>query len=210
MNAIKPIENDANYIQAEISWLAARTARLAAENELRDAERDMTVHGTRVGRRHKPVAAEEARRVASIFRLKETKLRTDIDARLEASRKAGVTLGLDKLCGEHALNPHERLALLVAVVPTLGEKLVQEVLGRLDSYMVSSPSVEMIILLAEAESVGERLAIRAMFDSPEMKLVSGELITMDFHNREASPADLPGAQFSLTESAFQTILGLVQ
>jgi hypothetical protein len=208
MNPIKPFTTNANYIESEIHWLCVRTSRLAAEQELRAAERDINSHGTRVGRRHKPVAADEARRLATVFRTQEDKLRADIDARIEATRKSGVTLGLDRLCEQHDLAPYERLALLVAVVPTLGEKLTQEVLGKLDSYIVNQPSVEMLIILTESQSVEDRLKVRSMFNSPEVPLVKLGLISMDFHRNEASPADLPGAQFSLTEMAFNTIVGL--
>ena len=208
MNPVKPFANNAIYIEHEIRWLAARTSRLAAEQELREAERDINSHGTRVGRRHKPVAADEARRLATVFRTQEDKLRADIDARIEMNRKAGGTLGLDRLCEQHHLGTHERLALLVGVVPTLGEKLTQEVLGKLDAYIVNQPSVEMMLLLTESESVEDRLAVRALFNSPEVGLVKHGLISMDFHRNEASPADLPGAQFSLTEMAFNTICGL--
>ena len=208
MNTPKPFENDADYIEEEIHWLAARTSRLAAEQELREAEQEVSIHGTRVGRRHKPVAADEARRVASIFRSKEDKLRAAIDARLEVSRTAGFTPGLHRLSDEHGLTKNERLALLTALVPTLGEKLMQEVLGKLDSYIVSSPAVEMLILLSGSESVGARLSVRAFFSSPDVPLIRNGLISMDYFSREASPADLPGAQFSLTESAFKTILGI--
>ena len=203
-----PFATDPEYMQAEIGWLAARTARLAAEQELREAERDTNIHGTRVGRRHKPVAAEEARRIAAIFRAKEDRLRAAIDARLDVTRKAGTTVGLDRICDEHDLTGDERLVLLIAAIPTLGEKLTQETLGRLDAYIVSSPSVEMIILLTEAESVEDRLKVRALFNSPEVKLIKAGLISMDFHTREAAPSDLPGAQFSLTESTFRAIFGI--
>jgi len=208
MTAAKPFENNASYIESEIQWLTARTSRLAAEQELREAERDVSIHGTRVGRRHKPVAADEARRVATIYRAKEDKLRADIDARIDATRKAGTVLGLVKLSEQHGLSSHERLALLLAVVPTLGERLMNEVAGKLDAYVVNQPSVEMLIILTESESVEDRLAVRAMFDSPEVPLVKHGLISMDFHTREASPADLPGAQFSLNADAFNTIVGL--
>jgi len=204
----KPFDTAPEFVEFEIQWLAARTARLHAEQELREAERDVNIHGTRVGKRHKPVAAEEARRVAAIFRAKEDKLRGEIDARLEATREAGTVLGLQRLADEHDLTGDERLALLVATVPTLGERLTQEVLGKLDSYIVSSPSVEMMILLTEAEPVEDRLKVRAMFDSPEVPLIKSGLISMDFHTREAAPSDLPGAQFSITENAFKAILGL--
>ena len=203
-----PFDTDAQYIQSEVHWLAARTSRLAAEHELQEAEQDTNIHGTRVGKRHKPVAADEARRVATLFREKEGKLRADIDARLEVTRKAGTVLGLDRICMEHDLSTVERLALLVAAIPCLGERLTQNILGKLDSYIVNQPSVEMMLLLTESESVEDRLKVRALFNSPEVGLVKHGLISMDFHRNEASPADLPGAQFSLTEMAFNTILGL--
>lgn len=208
MSTIKPFENDPDYIQQEIGWLAARTSRLAAEQALREAEHDINSTGIRVGRRHKPIAGEEARRVATICRAKEEKLRGDIDGRIEAARKAGVVLGLDKLCDEHDLTPYERLALLLAVVPPLGEKFVEEVLGKLDTYLVTSPTVEMAMLLTESQSVEDRLTIRAMSDSAEVPLIKHGLVSMDYHTREASPADLPGAQFMITESAFRALLGL--
>ena len=205
--SITPFSTDADYIQTELAWLSARTARLHSSHELREAEQELDLRGTRLGRRHKPVAAEEARRQVEVHRAEEKLLRSEIDARLKATRKAGVVLGIDYLCDEHGLSEDERLALLTATVPCLGEGLTQRVLGKLDSYIVSSPSVEMLILLTEAESVEDRLAVRAMFASSEVRLVRCGLVTMDFFNKEASPADLPGAQFSLTASAFNKIVG---
>jgi len=205
--SITPFATNADYIQTELAWLTARTCRLHAQHELREAEQEVDVRGTRLGRRHRPVAAEEARRQVEVHRAEEKLLRSEIDARLKVTRQAGVVVGLDSLCAEHGLNDNERLALLTATVPCLGEGLTQRVLGKLDSYIVSSPSVEMLILLTEAESVGDRLAVRAMFASSEVRLVRCGLVAMDFFNKEASPADLPGAQFSLTASTFNKIVG---
>lgn len=203
-----PYSGDAEYIDDEITWLTTKAQRLAAEFDLREAERDPGCHGTRVGRRHKPVAADEARRRVSAHHEQEIALRSAVDARLHATRTVGTTLGLDQLCIECALDGAERLALLAALMPALGEKLTQAVLGGLDSYIVTSPTVELLLLLAEAKTVAERLKVRAMFESPEAPLVKHGLVTMEYHGREASPADLPGAMFTLTEGAFRAILGL--
>lgn len=208
-----PYLGNADYLDDEFAWLAIKAHRLAAEHDLREAERVPCGRGSRSGRRRRSDttdAADEASQAAVELRTQEDELRADIDGRLEASRGAGVSLGLDQLCQLHDLSLHERLALLVATVPCLGEKLMQAVLGKLDSYIVSSPSIDMLVLLTEGNTVTDRLQIRAIFDHADVALVRNGLISLEVHGRELRPSDLPGTPFHLTDAAFRAVVGLAE
>lgn len=199
-----PFASPQALIAAELQWLAARTSRLKVEADLFRIENEIILNSTRVGEQHRPIAADEGRRVAVMLRQQEDKSRGDIDSR----RKAGKPVGIDAVSEAAGLCDEERLALILATVPCLGEQFTQRVLGPLDSYVVSNPSVEMVLLTTEAEAIGDRLKILAMFDGPDVPLVRAGLISMDHSSRDACPATLPGAQFSLMADTFRALIGI--
>ena len=130
-----PFENDPEYIEQELNWLRARCRRIAVIRELREAEEeDDSFAGAKgVGRRRKVAEDEGGRRLAQAVTLEE-RLREELDARLTAHREGGrFTLGLDRVCGEAGLGQEERLALLICLLPALGEEVAADTLAPVEN-----------------------------------------------------------------------------
>lgn len=101
-HATQPFANDADYLEAEFAWVAARCrhlgARIDAENEARDQQVGLIdADDPQAG-----WSGETKEKVARLA-IAETTLRETIDARLEATKAAGRALGLDRIARRHDL-----------------------------------------------------------------------------------------------------------
>ena len=202
---VQPFAHDAEYLEAEVEWVKARCrylgARITADQEADDepmgiADADDRQHG----------ASDETRRKVALFETAEATLRDTIDARLDATRDAGITLGLDRVCDHNRLDDLERQVLLLATVPALGLELA-EVLGNVGTFgfAIMSVTPELIAVFCGLDLAG-RLGLRYHF-GPTGKLVTGGLIDVDIPCGERVQ-DFPVASLFVTEKAFNQIVGL--
>ena len=72
-------------------------------------------------------------------------------------------LGLDRLARDHELDDHERLFLVVLVVPCLGERMADQVFGNLGHGFYGSVSVEDLIGLTDPPRLADVLDARRYF-----------------------------------------------
>ena len=203
--AAQPFNSDPEYLEAEFSWVAARCRYLGARM---DAERDAL--DDQVG----PVSAEnpesvwpaETRARVSRFAAAETTLRQQTDARLEATREAGIVLGLDRLVDAYELDEIDRQVLVLTAMPACGLELV-DVLGTIGSFgfAICSITPELIAVFHSLDLAG-RLKLRHRL-GPERKLVTARLIEVDVPCGERVQ-DWPAASIFIEEGAFEVVVGL--
>ena len=201
----QPFASDTDYLEAEIGWVKARCrhlgARITADQEADDervglADADDPQRGV----------SDATRRKVALFATAEATLRDTIDARLDATRDAGVTLGLDRVCDQHGLDDLERQTLLLTTLPALGLELA-EVLGNVGTFgfAVMSATPELVAVFCGLDLAG-RLGLRYHF-GPTGKLVTGGLIDVDLPCGERLQ-DFPVASLFVTDRAFNQIVGL--
>jgi hypothetical protein len=202
-----PFCGDADYVDAELTWLKIRAARLGAKQEFRAAVAEENNYiPARLSRHEKGAVGELRRRMEGLL-AKENECRAGIDLRLQARRcdTTAPKLGLDRLCQEHALTEQERLILLVSAVPGLGKRLFDEVLGALpDCYC--AVSVTTAIELLDPASAKDWLRLRRLFRG-DSALRRGNLIVVGMPGREAGPDSLMTAGVQLSLAAFSVLVG---
>lgn len=203
-SAMKPIGSDAEYLEAEFAWIKARClhlgARLDAERDARDAEPALVFAD-------EPEAAwpDETRAKAKRLEAAEAAIRDRLDARLEATRKAGVILGLDRLVERHDLDHIDRQVLLLATMPAVGLELF-DVLGSVASFgfALMSISPQLISTFCGLDLAGQ-VGLRERL-GPNGKLVSAGLVEVDLPGRERCQ-DFPTASIFIEQGAFDVIVG---
>ncbi len=206
-SAMQPFGSDAEYLEAEFAWIKARClhlgARLDAEHDARDAEPALVFAD-------EPEAAWPDETRAKVKRLgaAEAAIRDRLDARLEATRKAGVVLGLDRLVDRHDLDQIDRQVLLLATMPAIGLELY-DVLGSVGSFgfAVMSISPQLVTTFCGLDLAGqvglrERLGLTG-------KLVSAGLVEVDLPGHERCQ-DFPTASIFIEPGAFDVIVGIAQ
>ena len=203
----KPFANDAEFLDQAFDLLAVRVQRISASRELREAEMRMRGDPNTVGRSHR-VADEDAARRAAMLTVLEAEQQQVLDARLEAHRADpdAPVLGIDRLADKHGLSADERMVLLSASSFAVSEQMSEDIHGNLALGMYGSQSIEGLMRLLDAQTVGDRLRARRIF-APTAPLVRGGLIILDYQGREAQPEDLIGARVQITRGAFDVLVG---
>jgi len=200
-----PYENDAEYLEHELAWLHERAARIAAEKQAEIAGRTAcdTAPSSRAGRD----SARESRCRAVELRESEQRLRADIDARLAFHRTHAVRpwLGLDALCDSAELSPDERLVLLAAAVPAIGQRIADDVLGDVGTFYGALSVSDLVVLLAPSGPAGW-LRARRIF-RPDAPLRRHGYLVVGDPRGVAGPDTLLGCEVRLSMSAFGTLVG---
>lgn len=201
-----PFSSDAEYLEAEMAWLKARTSRIMAERKvvetLAEEEDGDPAHLKRPGR---PGSREARCRVVEAVE-RETKLREGIDLRLTAHRASGrQPLGLDVICEEHGLSAEERLVLLTALPIGLAQPIAATTLGDLLHYWGSVTVAECVVILG-VKGLGDWVRLRGLF-RPSGRLKRLGLIDVVLIPGPVGPDTLPCADVRLTLAAFAKIVG---
>jgi hypothetical protein len=202
-----PFSSDAAYLEAEMSWLRVRTARLVAERKVAetiyDEEDGDAAHLHRPGR----VGSREARCRVVELRDRETKLREQIDARLQVHRSSGGgLLGLDQVCGEHGLSAEERLVLLVALPLGISQRIAEMTLAEVLQYWGSISVGDCIIVLDPKEGLQDWIRLRGLF-RPQAPLRRHGLIEVLPSRPPIGPDTLMAADLRLSLKVFGIITG---
>ena len=202
----EPFANE-SFLDSAFGLLAIRVKRISAERELYEAEMRERGDPNTVGRTHR-VADEDAARRATMLREVEEEQRQMLDARLEAHRADpdAPTLGIDRLTQKHGLSPDERMVLLSALSYAVSEQMSEDIHGDLGVGMYGSATVEGLMRLLDAKTVGDRLRARRIF-APAAPLVKGGLIVLDFYRGGAHPEDVIGARTKISDTAFDVLVG---
>ena len=202
-----PFASDCDYLEAEFNLLACRVQRLAAERELRAADRRERAEAGSVGRsRH--VADDDATRRHAVFSAREEQMSADLDARLQAHRSdpTAQRLGIDILAQTHGLGEEERLILLSALSYAVAEELAESIHSDLEAGGYGAPTVESLMRLLDAQSVADRVLLRRLF-RPDGPLLKGGLVILDCYTKDAMPDDLLSSRIRLTSRAFGVLVG---
>lgn len=193
--AIRPFTDNSEFLDEAIGALHARCRRLAAERQLREAQRGNG--GDNID--------EALRRIATVRR-QETTTKDALDARLAVHREEGsFVLGLDRLAAEADLGEDERTILLCCFVAALSENLAGETFADLDFGICIYVTVELLYRVLEADRVADRLRVRRMLDA-EAPLRKHGLVMLDGRLVPDVPDSFNSATVRLTSRAFGVLV----
>lgn len=202
----QPFSSDADYLDAEFSWLRCLVEVHEVGRDLDDLIKTGNApHPVCIGRTEQ-VQVKNARRRLLESKREETEFRSMLNSRLDAHRQKGdFKLGLDIICKDNRLEENERLILLILLLPAISINLAQDVLNSMHMFGNSIPIHEIIGFLG-AEGCEDWLKYRKYFyvDSP---LLRNKFITIRFPSKTYSPADLLSAEVDLSINAMSIITG---
>jgi len=202
--AAKPFKDDIDYLQDEARWVHARARHLGAVAAARADAEDEHVSGLSLAGEDR--LDHEARAKIARLAATEDNLRSEIDARLAASRDADVLLGLDRLCNRHDLDQIDRHLLLLTMLPAMGLELA-ELLGGVGTFGFSICSItpELTAVVLQMELAG-RIDLRQRLQ-PDGKLVKAVLVEVEDRPTDRVQDFWTNGVF-ITESAFTVITGV--
>lgn len=196
----EPYETDLAYIEEELQWVAARAEGVGASIELERLDGEPS----RRSPFDEPLSPRTLAQRRTRLQAKEGRLRDRIDRRLDATRQAGRSVALDRLCEAHGLDAFERTVLLLAAGPCFANRF-EQLYEQLDRDQRSAGlSVEAVFAFHEL-GFAERVERRATF-GPRARLVASDLITVNFGSR-SSPQDLLATGMELTGRTFGYLVG---
>ncbi len=197
----KPYADCLEYVEDELCrYLPIRASRLNSEWMLKDLSKPALGDKT-VGEKQ-DVRSKELERRASQYRKDETKIRSEIDSRLEATRqiqenKSGFSL--DLLNG--GLDFDARLVLLTLTANALG--LGADTIGEIGISYFGSINVGDLMAMMDVKTISDRLRVRRLL----LDLTGMGLIVLDYNSKAITPEDFNTAQVSLSRRTFAVILG---
>ena len=202
-----PFTSDGEYVHSEIVFLMTRRLQILAEADEALERIDAIGDPEGIHRRHGGRTPPNPQSRATLYRVEEERLRTEIDARLEIHRASthSPMLGLDKICQDHGLSRDERLVLLVLVPPALGRRICEVILAQATTYY-SSVSVEDVISILAPESLEDHLDAQALF-YPDSRLREAGLVKVIERMEDEGPGSLLHCEVVLTAEAFSRIVG---
>ena len=196
----KPYETCIEYVEDELMrYLPARASRISYERRVQDLSRPFTDNKT-IGDKQ-PVSMKEAERQAQQYRKQETRIRTEIDARLDATRQVDGNepgFSLDLLNG--GLDFDARLILLTLTSTALG--MGDQSLGNLGTSFYGSAHVDDLMAMMDVKTISDRLRVRRLL----LDLTGMGLIVLDYNSKAITPEDFNTAQVSLSRRTFAVIL----
>ncbi len=203
MKIITRFADDLEFLKQEIAWVTIRSTRLAAiEDQLEDAE--STRHRSPTWGKRKNTAEVEVSSDLDAMLAEEQAFRSALDARIEATEAAGITLGLQHLVREHDLDDADRSTLLMCLMPCIGSRAAAP-LERVGGYALTGyVSAEIVARFSEF-GFGDRLR-RLRFDS-QHKLVQAKLIKGQLDD-DADAGEWPTCSIALTNRGFATMTRL--
>jgi hypothetical protein len=199
----RPFENDLDFLEHEVAWVAARCRHLAA---VKDHEDDQQQHADRPKsccRRRNTAEAEVPATLASLKQY-EDDVRTEIDCRIAATEAVGVTLGLQVAVRDLDLDHADRNVLILCLIPCLGTRAT-EPLERVGTFGQIGAIASEVVAVFNGFGFADRL--RRLRFSTEHKLVRAGLVTTDTDD-DAPPGDWPNTSIKLTHKGFVVLTGL--
>jgi len=200
--------DDGAYLDAEFNWLSIRAKRIAAERVQRERALDHAPKDDHTLGDQELVADDENVRRVAALREREAEIRAEIDLGLAQTRRerGDKALGLDRLVEECHLTPQERLVLLLALAPAIGDEVAQLTSGEINGSYYHSPTIEVAISMLDAVAVADRVRCRCLF-TPTASLIKHGLLTCDFHTRTKNAEVALDARIYISRRAFDTMVG---
>ncbi|MFW5968154.1 MAG: ATP-binding protein [Persicimonas sp.] len=198
---IAPYDDNLAYLQQELEWIEARCKRLITERKIDEKTGDADAPGWSHYEEDEPLSALEARqkRLTGI----ERGMREHIDACLQKTREADISLSLEELVEMYGLDDFERTILLMASAVAFSRRF-EEFYGDIQNSF-SALTVESIFNFCELP-FAERITRRRVF-SKSGALVKNDLVSMDVSSRFNAPEDLLTAQVQMTNRTFGYLVG---
>ena len=203
---MKPFPSNEDYLDAAIEGIALKVKRIALERELSELKRDETPTKSRIGKRGQPTHAEELERQVLEAFASEQSFECKFQERIALSRQKGFVPAHVNLVEDYSLDEVQALTLLVGFIPCLGEEVTNRVLGDIHPFLVTTPSIEMVMMLMEATTTKDRLAVMESLHGAATPLVLHGLITLETTHSELRPAERPMTFFHLTQNGFDALL----
>ena len=203
---MKPFTSNEDYLDAAIEVIALKVKRIALERQLAEVKRDETPSKSRIGKRGQPTQIEELERQALEAFASEQSFECKFQERIALSRQNGFLPAHLKLVDDYSLNEVQALTLLVGFIPCLGEEVTNRVLGEIHPFLVTTPSIEMVMMLMEATTTKDRLGVMEALHGATTPLVLHGLITLETTHAELRPAERPMTFFHLTQQGFDALL----
>jgi hypothetical protein len=183
-NARNRFDSDAEYLDAERTYLRARSHRISAEKSGR----------------------EPRCRLAELREI-ETSRRAELDAQLVAHRQATghCPLALDLLCERHQLSDIERFVLICAALPGIHQNIAEDALSGIVAFC-GATSVADLIALLDPRSIADFIVARRLFHR-NATLVRTGLIVLGEPRGEIGPDTLLGLDVRLSLTCFAQLVG---
>ena len=204
---MKTFTTNEDYLDAAIGGIALKVKRIALERELADLKKDETPTKSRIGKRGRPTQIEELERQVLEAFAADQSFECKFQERIALSRQKGFVPAHLKLVDNYSLDDVQALTLLVGFIPCLGEEVTNKVLGDIHPFLVTTPSIEMVMMLMEATTTKDRLAVMEALHGATTPLVLHGLITLETTHAELRPAERPMTFFHLTQNGFDALLG---
>jgi hypothetical protein len=204
-----PFGSNFEHVEAELAWLRARCARLAAQARLAEVEQEEADLDPAVRARPGRTDARLAKCRVREFREDEDRLRAEIDARILAHRRIPNTpvLGLLVLERDHGLIGDDvRTVMLVALAHALGSEWEERILGSLLPSTFSGPDVSDMIRILDPVGLEGHVKARSLFRPRSMLMRSGLLVLDDVHTGVGMADTLLGLGARLTLRGFAVIM----
>ena len=195
-----------DYLDAAIEGIAFKVKRIALERELAEVKRNETPTKSRIGKRGQPTQGEELERQVLEAFAAEQSFECELQERLALSRQKGFVPAHLKLADDYSLDEVQALTLLVGFVPCLGEEVTNRVLGDIHPFLVTTPSIEMVMMLSEVSTTKDRLAVMEALHGATTPLVLHGLVTLETTHAELRPAERPMTFFHLTQNGYDALL----
>ena len=204
---MKPFTSNENYLDAAIEGIGLKVKRIALERELAEVVKDEAPSKSRIGKRGHPTQAEELERQVLEAFAADQSFECKFQERIGLSRQKGFVPAHMKLADDYSLDEVQALTLLVGFIPCLGEEMTNRVLGDIHPFLVTTPSIELVMMLMEATTTKDRLAVMEALHGASTPLVLHGLITLETTHSELRPAERPMTFFHLTQNGFDALVG---
>ena len=196
---IEPFNDNLAFLRADSAFWVAKAARIEAE---RLWEPDPGRKDT-IGQKATTHGKENQRKLLSLT-VADAALKTELDARLEATKAAGVVLGIDTLCDRFKLGEIDRVTLLLCVYAAIDEEIEAAICRCAPATFGVRLSPDIVWSVLELDFAGRAVEGRKPF-APTAPLLLNNLVTMTL-GRDATPYDLRSGHLCITQRAFDTIV----
>ena len=197
----EPYEDDLSYIEAELGWVDTRCRRLITEQMIKGTQLPVEDEGYR--RSDADPGALQQRHLQ--LQATEQQLRREIDARVMASKAAGMTPALVRMKDVWELSDLERTTLLLALGAQLRPEFDDHFRRLGESAYLSTQSIFEFVELSLRERVQERHRFME-----GCALVALGLVEVRAGDPDPSMEDVLNAMVVLTNKGFSLLMGEVK
>lgn len=204
-----PYSGDVEYVEAELGWLRARCARLSADRRRREIEAEEAAPDPTSRPRPGAIALKLSRCNVAEAKEDETRIRAEIDARLEAHGRTpnAPNLGLASLCEELGLSVDEKVILLTCTAHALGQAYSDYVFGDLTQFTsYSGPDVGDAASVVGWEGLADLLKLRAALRPASPLVASSTAVVEDPIGKVRAPTMMTRAVL-LSLQGYRRIFG---